>query len=138
MTWITCQHWILLQGINVKPVYTTDDTARTDREVPGAYPFTRGPYATMYTHRPWTIRQVNTMLVVLIVYWTFLSLSCCRYFYMISLVCLKSVASVGTNIQMFSWQTKNVLIQIHFDHVIKNLSYVFIGSLQGTLRCGPL
>ncbi|KAJ2764365.1 putative methylmalonyl-CoA mutase, mitochondrial, partial [Coemansia nantahalensis] len=26
-------------------------------EIPGAYPYTRGPYATMYTYRPWTIRQ---------------------------------------------------------------------------------
>lgn len=25
----------------------------------GKFPFTRGPYATMYTHRPWTIRQVT-------------------------------------------------------------------------------
>lgn len=49
--------WKTPEGINVKPVYTKDDTARTDKEVPGSYPFTRGPYATMYTHRPWTIRQ---------------------------------------------------------------------------------
>ena len=26
-------------------------------EEPGEYPYTRGPYATMYTHRPWTVRQ---------------------------------------------------------------------------------
>lgn len=49
--------WKTPEGINVKPVYTKDDTARTDKEVPGSYPFTRGPYASMYTHRPWTIRQ---------------------------------------------------------------------------------
>ncbi|XP_053390431.1 methylmalonyl-CoA mutase, mitochondrial-like [Mercenaria mercenaria] len=49
--------WKTPEGINVKPVYTTDDTQRTDKEIPGSYPFTRGPYATMYTHRPWTIRQ---------------------------------------------------------------------------------
>lgn len=26
-------------------------------ELPGVKPFTRGPYPTMYTYRPWTIRQ---------------------------------------------------------------------------------
>eukprot|EP00964_Phaeocystis_antarctica_P080916 scaffold50552_cov61-Phaeocystis_antarctica.AAC.2 len=26
-------------------------------EEPGEFPYTRGPYATMYTHRPWTVRQ---------------------------------------------------------------------------------
>lgn len=26
-------------------------------ELPGKYPFTRGPYPTMYSNRPWTIRQ---------------------------------------------------------------------------------
>lgn len=26
-------------------------------QYPGVYPFTRGPYASMYTGRPWTIRQ---------------------------------------------------------------------------------
>jgi len=26
-------------------------------QLPGVYPYTRGPYATMYTARPWTIRQ---------------------------------------------------------------------------------
>ena len=28
-----------------------------EAELPGEFPFRRGPYATMYTHRPWTIRQ---------------------------------------------------------------------------------
>ncbi len=44
-------------GIEVKPVYTADDTAGLSRELPGEYPFTRGPYETMYRGRPWTIRQ---------------------------------------------------------------------------------
>ncbi|MFO7572619.1 MAG: methylmalonyl-CoA mutase family protein [Gaiellaceae bacterium] len=44
-------------GIEVKPVYTADDVPLDGLEVPGAYPFTRGPYATMYRGRPWTIRQ---------------------------------------------------------------------------------
>jgi methylmalonyl-CoA mutase, N-terminal domain len=43
-------------GIEVKPVYTAADAVDT-REPPGEYPFTRGPYATMYRGRPWTIRQ---------------------------------------------------------------------------------
>ena len=43
-------------GIEVKPVYTADD-APTEREPPGEFPFTRGPYPDMYRGRPWTIRQ---------------------------------------------------------------------------------
>jgi methylmalonyl-CoA mutase N-terminal domain/subunit len=43
-------------GVEVKPVYTAADAAR-ELELPGAYPFTRGPYPTMYRGRPWTIRQ---------------------------------------------------------------------------------
>ena len=43
----------------MKPLYTSDDTAKLPKEVPGKYPYTRGPYATMYTQRPWTIRQVG-------------------------------------------------------------------------------
>ena len=43
----------------MKPVYTKEDWSppANDNELPGQFPFTRGPYATMYTHRPWTIRQ---------------------------------------------------------------------------------
>ena len=44
-------------GIEVKPVYTSEDVAGADLEPPGEYPFTRGPYPTMYRGRPWTIRQ---------------------------------------------------------------------------------
>src|SRR5438094_29441 len=44
-------------GIEVKPVYTADDTARRELEPPGEFPFTRGPYPDMYRGRPWTIRQ---------------------------------------------------------------------------------
>src|ERR671936_491079 len=43
-------------GIAIKPVYTDDD-APHELELPGEYPFTRGPYADMYRGRPWTIRQ---------------------------------------------------------------------------------
>jgi methylmalonyl-CoA mutase, N-terminal domain len=44
-------------GIEVKPVYTQDDLAGLAGELPGEYPFTRGPYRDMYRGRPWTIRQ---------------------------------------------------------------------------------
>src|SRR5918992_674074 len=44
-------------GIEVKPVYTDQDVAGLELEAPGEFPFTRGPYKTMYRGRPWTIRQ---------------------------------------------------------------------------------
>ena len=44
-------------GIEVKPVYTEEDAAGRDLELPGEFPFTRGPYRDMYRGRPWTIRQ---------------------------------------------------------------------------------
>ncbi len=44
-------------GIEVKPVYSPPDVAGIELERPGEYPFTRGPYETMYRGRPWTIRQ---------------------------------------------------------------------------------
>jgi len=43
-------------GIEVKPVYTADDVS-ADLELPGDFPFTRGPFRDMYRGRPWTIRQ---------------------------------------------------------------------------------
>jgi methylmalonyl-CoA mutase N-terminal domain/subunit len=43
-------------GIEVKAVYTAADVGG-ELEAPGAFPFTRGPYETMYRGRPWTIRQ---------------------------------------------------------------------------------
>ncbi|MFT6474185.1 methylmalonyl-CoA mutase [Qipengyuania profunda] len=50
--------WHTPEGIAVKPLYTSQDTATlVDPGVPGIAPFTRGPYASMYTGRPWTIRQ---------------------------------------------------------------------------------
>jgi methylmalonyl-CoA mutase, N-terminal domain len=42
--------------IEIKPVYTDED-APGDLELPGEFPFTRGPYPDMYRGRPWTIRQ---------------------------------------------------------------------------------
>ncbi len=51
--------WHTLEGIAVKPLYTADDTADLPHMggVPGAAPYTRGVKATMYSGRPWTIRQ---------------------------------------------------------------------------------
>ena len=49
--------WHTAEGIDVKPLYTSEDTQDLDPGVPGIAPFTRGPYASMYTGRPWTIRQ---------------------------------------------------------------------------------
>ena len=43
--------------IEVKPVYTGADLRAGELELPGEYPFTRGPYPTMYRGRPWTVRQ---------------------------------------------------------------------------------
>jgi methylmalonyl-CoA mutase, N-terminal domain len=44
-------------GIEVKPVYTAGDLRPGELELPGEFPFTRGPYETMYRGRPWTVRQ---------------------------------------------------------------------------------
>ncbi|KAI8827782.1 methylmalonyl-CoA mutase-domain-containing protein [Chytriomyces cf. hyalinus JEL632] len=53
--------WNTAEGFPVKPLYTKADlpgaVAGDVGEIPGKFPFTRGPYASMYTNRPWTIRQ---------------------------------------------------------------------------------
>ena len=51
--------WNTLEGIPVKPLYTQADLDGLDHldSLPGLAPFTRGPRATMYAGRPWTIRQ---------------------------------------------------------------------------------
>ncbi len=45
------------EGITIKPLYTSLDTASSEETLPGLPPFTRGPKATMYPKHPWTIRQ---------------------------------------------------------------------------------
>ena len=52
-------HWKTPDGISVKPLYTAEDTAALPyaNTLPGFEPFLRGPQATMYSVRPWTIRQ---------------------------------------------------------------------------------
>ncbi|MBY4382934.1 methylmalonyl-CoA mutase [Rhodococcus fascians] len=55
--------WSTPEGIDVKPVYTEADRDAAEAEgyplhsYPGAPPFLRGPYPTMYVNQPWTIRQ---------------------------------------------------------------------------------
>jgi methylmalonyl-CoA mutase len=49
--------WRTPEGIDVRPLYTAEDVKDLDPGLPGFAPFTRGPYASMYTGRPWTIRQ---------------------------------------------------------------------------------
>jgi methylmalonyl-CoA mutase len=45
------------EHIRLKNVYGPDDASGIDSGLPGLPPYTRGPYATMYAGRPWTIRQ---------------------------------------------------------------------------------
>lgn len=56
------------EGIRIKPLYTKADLPdgvntiynihpEQGEELPGVYPYTRGPYPTMYSNKPWTIRQ---------------------------------------------------------------------------------
>jgi methylmalonyl-CoA mutase len=47
------------EGIRIKPLYTARDTERLDHahSLPGFPPYVRGPKATMYAGRPWTVRQ---------------------------------------------------------------------------------
>ncbi len=50
-----------VSGLPVQRVYTPEDIADTPFEAigfPGQYPFTRGPYPTMYRGRRWTMRQI--------------------------------------------------------------------------------
>ena len=51
--------WVTPEGITVKPLYTAADVAGLPHAdtLPGFAPFVRGPQATMYAVRPWTIRQ---------------------------------------------------------------------------------
>ena len=51
--------WETPEGIPVKPLYTAEDLEALEHvhALPGAPPFVRGPRATMYAGRPWTVRQ---------------------------------------------------------------------------------
>jgi methylmalonyl-CoA mutase len=61
-------NWETPEGIEVQALYTGESKIFDDAdgstvvkpvapEYPGQFPYTRGPYATMYTNRPWTVRQ---------------------------------------------------------------------------------
>ncbi|MGH6925142.1 MAG: methylmalonyl-CoA mutase family protein [Propylenella sp.] len=55
------EHFETVGGLPVKRVYTAADLAGTPAEdigLPGRYPYTRGPYPTMYRGRTWTMRQI--------------------------------------------------------------------------------
>ena len=56
---VTNLDWLTPDGITVKPLYTAADTAGLPfaDTLPGFAPYLRGPQATMYAVRPWTIRQ---------------------------------------------------------------------------------
>lgn len=56
---VTNLDWLTPDGITVKPLYTAADTADLPfaDTLPGFAPYLRGPQATMYAVRPWTIRQ---------------------------------------------------------------------------------
>jgi methylmalonyl-CoA mutase len=52
-------NWQTPEGISIKPLYTAEDLAELEHHntLPGLAPFMRGPKATMYAGRPWTVRQ---------------------------------------------------------------------------------
>ena len=60
--------WFTPEGVTLRPLYTPDDVKTSGAEIghvhdeghveaPGLFPYKRGPYGSMYTSRPWTIRQ---------------------------------------------------------------------------------
>ena len=51
--------WDTNEKIKVKPLYTYEDIENLEhiKYTAGIAPFLRGPYATMYVMRPWTVRQ---------------------------------------------------------------------------------
>ncbi len=56
---VAALNWVTPEGLTVKPLYTAADTAALPHAdtLPGFEPYIRGPQATMYAVRPWTIRQ---------------------------------------------------------------------------------
>ena len=56
---VNALNWVTPDGISVKPLYTAADTQDLPyaNTLPGFEPYLRGPQATMYSVRPWTIRQ---------------------------------------------------------------------------------
>jgi methylmalonyl-CoA mutase len=63
---LTSLDWQTPEGMTVKPLYTEADLEDIEAQgfpwreaLPGAPPYLRGPRATMYANRPWTIRQYS-------------------------------------------------------------------------------
>jgi len=56
---VSALNWVTPDGITVKPLYTAADLQglKYTDTLPGFEPYLRGPQATMYAVRPWTIRQ---------------------------------------------------------------------------------
>ncbi len=56
---VNALNWVTPDGISVKPLYTAEDIKglKYTDTLPGFEPYLRGPQATMYAVRPWTIRQ---------------------------------------------------------------------------------
>ena len=56
---VAALNWVTPEGLTVKPLYTAADLAGLPHAntLPGFEPYLRGPQATMYAVRPWTIRQ---------------------------------------------------------------------------------
>ncbi|HEY5644782.1 MAG TPA: methylmalonyl-CoA mutase [Pseudomonadales bacterium] len=52
-------YWSSPEGIEIRPLYTTADLEAAEHlnSLPGMAPYLRGPRASMYANRPWTIRQ---------------------------------------------------------------------------------
>ncbi len=52
-------NWETAEGITIKPLYTAEDLEEIEcsNSLPGLDPYIRGPKATMYAGRPWTVRQ---------------------------------------------------------------------------------
>ena len=52
-------NWQTPEGIELKALYTASDLEKLEwvDSLPGLFPFIRGPKASMYAGRPWTIRQ---------------------------------------------------------------------------------
>src|SRR6516164_3392351 len=56
---VNALNWTTPEGLTVKPLYTAEDIKGLPYAdtLPGFAPYQRGPQATMYAVRPWTIRQ---------------------------------------------------------------------------------
>ena len=62
-------NWLSPEGITVKPLYTAEDLTGFGHlnTLPGFPPYVRGPMATMYAGRPWTIRHPSGIRLRLVI-----------------------------------------------------------------------